>query len=69
MPSHPRRRSFPDGFLFGTKTAAYQVEGSAEADGRGPSIWDSFSHRPGATRNGDTGDIACDHYRRLDGDL
>jgi beta-glucosidase len=61
--------AFPDGFLWGTKTSAYQIEGSVDADGRGPSIWDTFSHRTGATRNGDTGDVACDHYRRLDDDL
>ncbi len=63
----PRR--FPDGFLFGTKTAAYQVEGAFAADGRGVSIWDTFSHSPGATRNGDTGDVSCNHYHRLDEDL
>ena len=61
--------SFPEGFLWGTKTSAYQIEGSADADGRGRSIWDTFSHTPGRTRNGDTGDITCDHYRRLDEDL
>jgi beta-glucosidase len=62
-------RRFPDGFLFGTKTAAYQVEGAVTADGRGASIWDTFSHAAGATRNGDTGDVTCDHYHRLDEDL
>lgn len=60
---------FPDGFLFGTKTAAYQVEGAVDVDGRGVSIWDTFSHRPGATRNGDTGDVACGHHRRVEEDL
>jgi beta-glucosidase len=60
---------FPAGFLWGTATSAYQVEGAAAADGRGTSIWDTFSRRPGATRNGDTGDVACDQYRRLDSDL
>jgi beta-glucosidase len=60
---------FPEGFLFGTATAAYQIEGSVDADGRGVSIWDTFSHGAGATHNGDNGDVACDHYRRLDGDL
>jgi beta-glucosidase len=60
---------FPKGFLWGSKTSAYQIEGSVHADGRGMSIWDTFSHRPGATRNGDTGDVACDHYNRLDQDL
>lgn len=60
---------FPEGFLFGTATAAYQIEGAVHEDGRGPSIWDTFSHTPGKTLNGDTGDVACDHYHRLDEDL
>jgi beta-glucosidase len=60
---------FPAGFLWGTSTSAYQIEGSVDADGRGTSIWDTFSRTPGRTRNGDTGDVACDHYRRLDADL
>jgi beta-glucosidase len=60
---------FPESFLFGSATAAYQVEGAARADGRGPSIWDTFSHTPGKTRNGDTGDVACDHYHRWAEDL
>lgn len=60
---------FPDGFLWGASTSAYQVEGAAREDGRGPSIWDVFSHTPGKTTHGDTGDIACDHYHRLDDDL
>lgn len=61
--------SFPTEFLWGAATAAYQVEGAVAEDGRGPSIWDVFSHTPGKTRNGDTGDIACDQYHRLDADL
>ncbi|KQW06506.1 beta-glucosidase [Leifsonia sp. Root4] len=60
---------FPDGFIFGSATASYQVEGAAQEDGRGPSIWDTFSHTPGKVWNGDTGDIAADHYHRLDEDL
>ena len=56
--------SFPPGFTWGVATSAYQIEGSPAADGRGPSIWDTFSHTPGRTVNGDTGDVACDHYRR-----
>jgi beta-glucosidase len=60
---------FPDGFLWGTSTASYQIEGAVDADGRGPSIWDTFSRTPGAVHNGDTGDVACDHYHRLEGDL
>ncbi|MDM4762506.1 GH1 family beta-glucosidase [Galbitalea sp. SE-J8] len=56
-------------FLIGAATAAYQIEGAVAEDGRGPSIWDTFSHEPGRTRDGDTGDVACDHYHRLDADL
>jgi beta-glucosidase len=57
-----RRLEFPKGFLWGCATASYQVEGGAQADGRGPSIWDTFSHTPGKTHNGDTGDVADDSY-------
>lgn len=53
---------FPDGFLWGTATAAYQIEGATERDGRKPSIWDVFSKTPGKIENGDTGEIACNHY-------
>src|SRR5258708_12844446 len=60
---------FPDGFLWGTATSAYQIEGSPLADGAGPSIWHRFAHTPGRTRNGDTGDVACDHYRRYASDV
>jgi beta-glucosidase len=60
---------FPDSFLFGSATASYQVEGAVNEDGRGPSIWDTFSHTPGRVLNGDTGDVADDHYHRLDEDL
>ncbi|MDQ3784562.1 MAG: GH1 family beta-glucosidase [Actinomycetota bacterium] len=60
---------FPDGFLWGAATAAYQVEGAVVEDGRGTSIWDTFSHTPGKTWHGDTGDIADDQYHRLDDDL
>jgi beta-glucosidase len=56
--------SFPSGFLWGASTAAYQIEGATREDGRGPSIWDVFSQTPGKVLNGDTGDIACDHYHR-----
>jgi beta-glucosidase len=59
----------PEDFLLGAATAAYQIEGAAREDGRGPSIWDTFSHTPGRTWNGDTGDVAADHYHRLDADL
>lgn len=57
-------RRFPDTFFWGAATAAYQIEGAVHEDGRGPSIWDTFSHTPGKTFNGDTGDVACDHYYR-----
>jgi beta-glucosidase len=69
VPSERPARSFPDGFLFGTKSSAYQTEGSVTAEGRGVSIWDTYSHLPGATHNGDTGDITSDHYRHLEEDL
>ena len=60
---------FPEGFVWGAATSAYQVEGSPVADGAGPSIWHRFSHTPGRVRDGDTGDVACDHYRRAAGDV
>ena len=60
---------FPSGFVWGTSTAAYQIEGAAREDGRGPSIWDTYSHTPGRVAHGETGDVACDHYHRLDEDL
>lgn len=60
---------FPDSFLWGAATASYQIEGASTADGRGESIWDRFSHTPGKTANGDTGDIACDHYHRFREDV
>ncbi len=60
---------FPPGFQFGAATAAYQIEGAVDEDGRGPSIWDTFAMVPGAVTHGDTGAIACDHYHRADADL
>ena len=60
---------FPAGFVWGAATAAYQIEGATTADGRSPSIWDTFSRVPGAVVDGDTGDIACDHYRRMPDDV
>jgi beta-glucosidase len=62
-------RTFRDGFLWGVATSAYQVEGSPDADGKGPSIWDTFTHEPGRIAGGDTGDVACDHYRRWRDDV
>lgn len=60
---------FPADFLWGAATSAYQIEGSPLADGAGPSIWHEFAHTPGRTRDGDTGDMACDHYRRYRDDV
>ena len=62
-------RHFPLGFLWGTATAAYQVEGAVAEDGRGPSIWDTFSHVPGKTVDNATGDVADDHYHRYTEDV
>jgi beta-glucosidase len=60
---------FPAPFLWGAATAAYQVEGAVRENGRGESIWDRFSHTPGKIANGDTGDVACDHYHRFHEDV
>jgi beta-glucosidase len=60
---------FPKGFLWGAATAAYQIEGAAQEDGRAPSIWDTFSHTPGKVLGGDTGDVATDHYHRRQDDV
>jgi beta-glucosidase len=65
----PNIANFPADFVWGAATAAYQVEGAAQEDGRGASIWDTFSHTPGKTLNEDTGDIACDHYHRYPEDI
>ncbi len=61
--------SFPKNFIWGTASASYQIEGAYQEDGKGPSIWDIFSHTPGKTTDGDTGDIACDAYHRYEEDL
>jgi len=60
---------FPKDFMFGTATAAYQIEGGWNADGKGPSTWDVFTHKPGKIMNGDTGDIACDTYHDFQTDI
>jgi beta-glucosidase len=62
-------KAFPEGFVWGCATAAYQIEGAAREGGRGPSVWDTFSHTPGKTAKGDTGDVACDHYHRFKSDF
>lgn len=61
--------SFPSDFVWGAATASYQIEGAFDEDGRGPSIWDTFSHLPGKVHRGDNGDIACDHYHLWPMDL
>ena len=69
MTDPSKRIEFPAEFLWGTATSAYQVEGSPLADGAGPSIWQRFVHTPNLVRDGDTGDVACDHYRRYADDV
>lgn len=64
-PAYP----FPPGFIWGTATAAAQIEGSAQADGKGESIWDRFAAEPGRVLHGDTPAVACDHYRRYPADI
>lgn len=61
--------SFPASFTWGVATSAYQIEGAATADGRGPSIWDTFTHTEGKIIDGSTGDVACDHYHRYVDDV
>ena len=57
-------RQLGDPFTWGVATSAYQIEGAVDVDGRGPSIWDTFASQPGHTVNGESGAVACDHYRR-----
>src|SRR5438552_9333764 len=59
----------PKDFVWGVSTSSYQIEGAATADGRGPSVWDSYCRVPGKIANGDTGDVACDHYHRYREDV
>jgi beta-glucosidase len=61
--------TFPQGFVWGVATASYQIEGAATEDGKGLSVWDVFTHEPGRTAGGDTGDVACDHYHRWPEDV
>ena len=67
--ARPLAERFPSGFAWGAATSAYQIEGAVDADGRGPSIWDTYSHTPGRIEDGTNGDVACDHYHRLNDDL
>ncbi len=67
--AQPNFYQFPDGFKWGCATAAYQIEGAAETDGRTPSIWDTFSHTKGNVHNNDSGDVADDHYHRYKEDV
>ena len=60
---------FPEGFRFGLSTSAHQIEGYSTADGGGRSIWDHFAHTEGTTQDGDTADVACDHYHRWREDI
>ena len=64
-----KERKFPQGFLWGSATASYQVEGAVKEAGRGPTIWDTFSHTPGKVQNGDTGDVADDYFHRYGEDI
>ena len=67
--SNEKIYSFPENFTWGAATSSYQIEGAWNADGKGESIWDRFSHMPGKVDNGDTGDVACDHYHRWHEDV
>ena len=69
MAAGERLIEFPHNFLWGAATSSYQIEGSPLADGAGPSIWHRFSHTPDRVHDGETGDVACDHYRRYADDV
>lgn len=66
---HLARQNFPVDFIWGVATSAYQIEGAAAQDGRGPSVWDAFCERPGAIADGSSGHVACDHYHRYEEDM
>ena len=67
--SAPQRLALPREFRWGVATSSFQIEGATEADGRGPSIWDTFTARPGAIRDGHRADTACDHCHRWAEDI
>src|SRR5262245_22957868 len=69
MSQNNHRLTFPADFVWGAASASYQIEGGAKEDGRGASIWDTFSRTPGAVDHGDSGDVACDHYHRYPEDI
>ena len=69
MTAAPEELAFPEGFTWGAATAAFQIEGAHDADGKGPSIWDDFSHAKGKTYRGHHGDVACDHYHKAEADV
>ena len=60
---------FPEGFVWGVATSAFQIEGAHDVDGRGPSIWDTFAAQPGAIADGSDARVACDHYHRYEQDI
>src|SRR5580704_10461927 len=66
---HSAPAPFPEGFVWGVATASYQIEGAVREDDRDESIWDRFAHTPGKTKNGETGDVAVDHYHRYPEDI
>lgn len=66
---HHKFNDFPNGFLWGAASAAYQVEGAWNEEGKGPSVWDSFTKLPGKTFEGSNGDVAVDHYHRVEEDV
>ena len=69
MSLNPASSLFPDGFTWGAATAAYQIEGAWNADGKGESVWDMLAHQPGKVFENHTGDSACDHYHRFEEDV